>query len=222
MSRVHRVATVQFEPTMFEKARNMRGCSNSARRPRQPVPAHRHAGEGPQALLVRPAEVAPFVETIPGPTTDGSQRSAKTRLLHRRRHAGGRQRRNLFQLCGVDRTRRCGWPASQDAHPIFRSRNGPRRAISAIRSSTPDRRIALLICMDIHFVETARLVALQGADVICHISNWLAERAPGALLDQPGVRERLLSDRKQSLGLERTVQFSGGSCVIAPTEPSRR
>ncbi len=32
--------------------------------------------------------------------------------------------------------------------------------------------------MDIHFVETARLVALQGADVICHISNWLAERTP--------------------------------------------
>ncbi|MFX8926054.1 nitrilase-related carbon-nitrogen hydrolase, partial [Acinetobacter baumannii] len=38
---------------------------------------------------------------------------------------------------------------------------------------TPIGRIGLLICMDIHFVETARLMALGGADVICHISNWL-------------------------------------------------
>jgi len=32
--------------------------------------------------------------------------------------------------------------------------------------------------MDIHFLETARLMALHGADVICHISNWPAERTP--------------------------------------------
>ena len=43
---------------------------------------------------------------------------------------------------------------------------------------TPIGRIALLICMDLRFVETARLVALPGADVICHIANWLAERTP--------------------------------------------
>ncbi len=36
----------------------------------------------------------------------------------------------------------------------------------------------MLVCMDIHFPETARLLALDGVDVICHISNWLAERTP--------------------------------------------
>jgi predicted amidohydrolase len=36
----------------------------------------------------------------------------------------------------------------------------------------------MLICMDIHFIETARVQGLRGADVIVHISNWLAEKTP--------------------------------------------
>jgi hypothetical protein len=43
---------------------------------------------------------------------------------------------------------------------------------------TPIGCIALLICMDIHFVETARLVALAGADVICHISTGWPSACP--------------------------------------------
>ena len=72
MSRVHKVATVQFEPTMFEKARNIARLLELCE-------AAAMAGA---RLIVTPemgttgycwfdrAEVAPFVETIPGPTTD--------------------------------------------------------------------------------------------------------------------------------------------------------
>jgi predicted amidohydrolase len=72
MSRVHKVATVQFEPTMFEKARNIA-------RMLELCEAAATAGA---RLIVTPemgttgycwfdrAEVAPFVETVPGPTTE--------------------------------------------------------------------------------------------------------------------------------------------------------
>ncbi|EEF23397.1 conserved hypothetical protein, partial [Ricinus communis] len=70
--------------------------------------------------------------------------------------------------------------------------------------------------MDIHFVETARLVRLGGADVICHISNWLAERTPAPYWISRAVENNCYLIESNRWGLERGVQFSGGSCVIAP------
>ncbi len=70
--------------------------------------------------------------------------------------------------------------------------------------------------MDIHFVETARLAALRGADVICHISNWLAERTPAPYWISRAFENGCYVIESNRWGLERTVQFSGGSCVIAP------
>src|SRR2546430_11320309 len=70
--------------------------------------------------------------------------------------------------------------------------------------------------MDIHFVETARLVGLEGANVICHISNWLAERAPAPYWISRAFENGCYVLESNRWGLERTVQFSGGSCVIAP------
>jgi predicted amidohydrolase len=72
MSRVHKVATVQFEPTMFEKERNIARL----------IELCEAAALAGARLIVTPemgttgycwfdrAEVSPFVETIPGPTTD--------------------------------------------------------------------------------------------------------------------------------------------------------
>ncbi|MCI7159139.1 MAG: hydratase [Flintibacter sp.] len=37
---------------------------------------------------------------------------------------------------------------------------------------TPIGRIALLICLDAYYPETARICAMQGADIICIPSNW--------------------------------------------------
>jgi predicted amidohydrolase len=57
------------------------------------------------------------------------------------------------------------------------------------------------------------LLALDGVDVICHISNWLAERTPAPYwISRAMENGYLLSNR---WGLERGVQFSG-SCIIEP------
>ena len=71
--------------------------------------------------------------------------------------------------------------------------------------------------MDIHFFETARLDALAGADVICHISNWLAERTPAPYWINRAFENSCYVIESNRWGLERTVQFSGGSCIIEPS-----
>ncbi len=218
MSRVHKVATVQFEPTMFEKERNIARLLELCEA----------AAAAGARLIVTPemgttgycwfdrAEVAPFVETVPGPTTD---RFAALASKHDCYVVVGLPEVddgiyfNSAVLVGPDgvigRHRKTHpyisepkWSAPGDlGHQVF---------------DTPIGRIALLICMDIHFIETARLAALRGADIICHISNWLAERTPAPYWISRAFENGCYVIESNRWGLERTVQFSGGSCVIAP------
>ncbi|MGY8631005.1 nitrilase-related carbon-nitrogen hydrolase [Bradyrhizobium sp. 14AA] len=219
MSSKHKVAAVQFEPTMFEKARNIARLLELCEQ----------AAAAGAKLIVTPemgttgycwfdrAEVRPFVEKVPGPTTD---RFAALARKHDCYIVVGMPEAdeddiyfNTAVLIGPDgivgRHRKTHpyisepkWAAAGDLHnQVF---------------ETPIGRIALLICMDIHFVETARLMALGGADVICHISNWLAERTPAPYWMSRAFENGCYVIESNRWGLERTVQFSGGSCVIAP------
>jgi predicted amidohydrolase len=219
MSRVHKVATVQFEPTMFEKERNIARL----------IELCEAAASAGARLIVTPemgttgycwfdrSEVAPFVETVPGPTTD--------------RFVALASKHDCYIVVGL--------PEVDDDGIYFNSAVlvGPDGVIGRHRKThpyisepkwsapgdlghqvfdTPIGRIALLICMDIHFIETARLAALRGADIICHISNWLAERTPAPYWISRAFENGCYVIESNRWGLERTVQFSGGSCVIAP------
>ncbi|MBS9476743.1 nitrilase-related carbon-nitrogen hydrolase [Ancylobacter radicis] len=215
-----KVATVQFEPTMFEKERNIGRLLDMAV----------EAAQAGARLIVTPemgttgycwfdrAEVAPYVETIPGPTTERFGQVAKAHDCYivigmPEVDAATGLYYNAAVLIGPDGvigTHRKThpyisepkWSAPGDlGHQVF---------------DTPVGRIALLVCMDIHFIETARLAALGGADVICHISNWLAERTPAPYWISRAVENGCYLIESNRWGLERTVQFSGGSCVIEP------
>ncbi|MGJ4942619.1 nitrilase-related carbon-nitrogen hydrolase [Bradyrhizobium sp. HKCCYLS1011] len=219
MSSEYKVAAVQFEPVMCEKERNITRLLELCEQ----------AAAAGVRLIVTPemgttgycwhdrAEVAPFVEKIPGSTTH--------------RFAAFARRHNCYVVIGmpevddddiyyntavligpdgvIGRHRKTHpyisepkWAASGDLHnQVFETGIG---------------RIALLICMDIHFLETARLMALGGADIICHISNWLAERTPAPYWISRAFENSCYVIESNRWGLERTVQFSGGSCVIAP------
>ncbi|HEY9212140.1 MAG TPA: nitrilase-related carbon-nitrogen hydrolase [Ancylobacter sp.] len=220
MPTLHKVAAVQFEPTMFEKEHNIVRLLEMAV----------EAAEAGARLIVTPemgttgycwfdrAEVAPFVETIPGPTTERFGKVAKAYDCYivigmPEVDAASGLYYNAAVLIGpegVIGTHRKThpyisepkWSAPGDlGHQVF---------------DTPIGRIALLICMDIHFIETARLAALGGADVICHISNWLAERTPAPYWISRAFENGCYLIESNRWGLERTVQFSGGSCVIEP------
>ncbi|MEW9309741.1 nitrilase-related carbon-nitrogen hydrolase [Labrys neptuniae] len=217
---LHKVATVQFEPTMFEKERNIAGL----------IALATEAAEAGARLIVTPemgttgycwfdrAEVAPFVETIPGATTARFEAIAQAHDCYivigmPEIEPSNGLYYNAAVLIGPDgvigKHRKTHpyiaepkWSAPGDlGHQVF---------------ETPIGRIALLICMDIHFIETARIVALKGADVICHVSNWLAERTPAPYWISRAFENGCYLIESNRWGLERTVQFSGGSCVIGP------
>ncbi|KQT84127.1 nitrilase-related carbon-nitrogen hydrolase [Aurantimonas sp. Leaf443] len=220
MTAPFKAAAVQFEPTMFAKARNIEAL----------LALVETAAEAGARLVVTPemgttgycwhdrAEVAPFVEPIPGPTTRRFEALARARGIYV--VIGMPEvdpRTNLYYNAavligpeGVVGTHRKThpyisepkWAVSGDlGHQVFETRIG---------------RIALLVCMDIHFVETARLAGLRGADVICHVSNWLAERTPAPYWINRAFENGCYLVEANRWGLERGVQFSGGSCIIAP------
>lgn len=219
MSGTYKVATVQFEPTLFEKEKNVTRLLELCEQ----------AAASGAKLIVTPemgttgycwydrAEVAPYVEKIPGTTT---HRFASLARRHGCYVVIGMPEvdddgifYNSAVLIGPDgivgRHRKTHpyisepkWSAAGDLHnQVFDTEIG---------------RIALLICMDIHFIETARLMALGGADIICHISNWLAERTPAPYWISRAFENSCYVIESNRWGLERGVQFSGGSCVIAP------
>ncbi len=213
-------ATVQFEPEMFAKERNIDAL----------VRLVEEAAASGARLIITPEmgltgycwydreEVAPYVEQVPGPSTQSFAALAakldcyiviglpevdadnglyyNTAVLVGPEGYLGKHRKSHPYIAEPK------WAASGDTgHQVFETSLG---------------RIALLICMDIHFLETARLVALQGAEVICHLSNWLAERAPAPYWISRAKENGCYLIESNRWGVERGVQFSGGSCVIEP------
>ncbi|MRT25849.1 amidohydrolase [Enterobacteriaceae bacterium RIT697] len=211
------VATIQFEPTLFRKEENVARLLTLAT----------EAARDGARLIVMPemattgycwqdrAEVAPFVETADGPTSQAfaalarefncylvfgmPERDAVTDIYYNSALLVGPQ-----GLLGVHRKTHPyisepKWAANGDVgHQVFNTEIG---------------NIALLICMDIHFIETARLAAMGGAQIICHISNWLAERTPAPYWLTRGWENGCALIESNRWGWERGVQFSGGSCI---------
>ncbi|MCZ0930270.1 hypothetical protein L0636_07510 [Halomonas janggokensis] len=213
-------ATVQFEPEMLAKERNIDALKRLVE----------EAAASGARLIITPEmgltgycwydreEVTPYVEPVPGPSTECFAALAakldcyiviglpevepanglyyNTAVLVGPEGYLGKHRKSHPYIAEPK------WAASGDTgHQVFETSLG---------------RIALLICMDIHFLETSRLVALQGADVICHLSNWLAERAPAPYWISRARENGCYLIESNRWGLERGVQFSGGSCVIDP------
>ncbi|WP_145515390.1 nitrilase-related carbon-nitrogen hydrolase [Yersinia aleksiciae] len=213
-------AAIQFEPLMFAKEANVR----------QLLALVEQAAQKGARLITTPEmattgycwfdrqEIAPMVETVPGESTERFSEIAQryqcyivlgmpevdpeTALYY-----------NSAVLIGPQGVMGCHrkshpyisepkWAAAGDVgHQVF---------------DTPLGRIGMLVCMDIHFPETARLLALDGVDIICHISNWLAERTPAPYWISRAMENGCYLLESNRWGLERGVQFSGGSCIIEP------
>lgn len=164
------------------------------------------------------AEVSPFVEPIPGPTTETFGRIAreyqcwivvglpevdeKTGIYYNSAALIGPD-----GVVGVHRKTHnyvCEgrWAKQGDlGHQVF---------------ETPIGTIGLLVCMDINIMETARLEGVQGADVIVNISNWVEDKTPAMTWFTRAYENGcyvVVSDR---CGLERGTEFNGGSCIIDP------
>ncbi|MFS2224346.1 nitrilase-related carbon-nitrogen hydrolase [Pantoea sp. B65] len=219
MTETHlQVAAIQFEPTQFRKEENISQLLTLAAQ----------AAQGGARLIVMPEmgttgycwrdreEVAPWVETVAGETC--------------RRFSALAREHDCYLVLGM--------PEEDAATGLYYNSAvliGPAGVIGVHRKThpyisepkwaangdlghqvfaTPIGNIALLICMDIHFIETARLAAVGGAQIICHISNWLAERTPAPYWLTRAWENGCALIESNRWGWERGVQFSGGSCVV--------
>lgn len=83
---------------------------------------------------------------------------------------------------------------------------------------TPLGRLSMLICYDLRFPETSRVVALEGAEVILHLTN-LPSRSLSfseVLLPARAIENHVYLVSANRVGLERGTTFLGRSKVIDP------
>ena len=84
---------------------------------------------------------------------------------------------------------------------------------------TPIGRIGLEICYDLRFPEATRALALQGADLIAHPTNWpIAARANAEFITLTRAHENLVYLLTANrVGVERSAEFCGWSQIVAPS-----
>jgi predicted amidohydrolase len=218
--RPYRVAAIQFEPTLFSKTANLEALLRLTE----------EAAAGGAKLIVTPEmattaycwatreEIASDVEPVPGPTTE--------------HFAAVAARHNCWIVVGL--------PEVDPETDVFYNSAvliGPEGPLGLYRKThayisepkwakdgdlglpvfeTPIGRIAVTVCMDACYPETARVPALAGADVICFPTNWLSEKSPSPSWMARAAENGVYFIAANRYGLERGVQFSGGSAVIDP------
>src|SRR5210317_218527 len=165
----YKVATVQYEPTQFNKEHNINSlielCEQAAKSGAKLIVTPEMGTTG-YCFLDR-EEIGSLVETIPGPTTNKFKQIS--------------EKYNCFIVIGmpeVDSDTKLYYNAAVLIGPngIIGKHRKSHGYIAEPKWSAPGQdhlvfdteigKIGILICMDIHFIETARLVALQDADII--------------------------------------------------------
>ena len=76
-------------------------------------------------------------------------------------------------------------------------------------------KIGMLICFDWIFPEVWRILALKGADIICHPSNLVLPYAQQAV-PVHGMINRTFNITANRIGIERGIKFTGESIISDP------
>src|SRR5947199_5571385 len=216
----YRVAAIQYESTLGEKEKNVTDLLRLVE----------EAAQHEARLIVLPEmaptrscwesrdEIAPHVEPVPGPTTHRFQQLAASYdcLI-------------AISLPEVD--------PDTDVYYNSMALVGPQGVIGKYRKihsyiseprwardgdlgmpvwETPLGRLAGLICMDAEYFETARILALHQADILLFPTNWLDEKSPSSWWMARAFENGVYFIAANRYGLERGVQFSGGSCILNP------
>jgi predicted amidohydrolase len=215
-----RVAVAQTEPRLGEKERNLEVC----------VARLEEAAQAGAALLVLPECAIPgymfdsaqeallFAEEIPGPSTEILEREARRLgahvvcgLLERDgdvlRNAAvlvgpdgliGVYRKTHLPFLGVDR-----FVVAGDELPLF---------------ETPLGVIGIEICYDLRFPEATRTLALGGADLVAHPTNFpVAARLQTEFITRARAAEnRVYLLTANRIGKERWGEFCGWSQIVDP------
>jgi predicted amidohydrolase len=216
----YRVAAIQYEPTLGEKEKNI--CDLLA--------LVEDAAKQGARLIVLPEmattgcgwtsreEITPYAEPIPGPTTQRFQRLASTYSCY-----------IVVGLPEVDPDLQIFYNSAVLVGPeevigIYRkvhsSVTDPRWArdgdLGVLTWETSLGRIGIIIGTDTLYFETARLAALNGADVLVLPTNSSDEKCPSSWWMARAFENGVYLIAANRHGCEREIQFSGGSCILNP------
>lgn len=214
------VGVAQVEPKLGEPERNLETC----------LARLEEAAAAGAKLLVLPEcaipgymfdsaeEALPFAEEIPGPSTEALERACRTLdvyavcgLLERDgdalRNAAvlvgpdglvGTYRKTHLPFLGVDR-----FVAPGDELPVY---------------DTPLGRIGVEICYDLRFPEVTRTLALRGAELVAHPTNFpMAAKIQTELITVARAAEnRIYLLTANRVGKERRGEFCGWSQIVDP------
>jgi len=215
-----RVAVAQLEPQLGAKERNLEAC----------LARLDEAATAGAELLVLPEcaipgymfdsaeEAMPFAEEIPGPSTEAFADSCRRLEVHvvcgllerdgdQLRNSAvlvgpdgllGSYRKTHLPFLGVDR-----FTVPGDELPVY---------------DTPLGRIGLEICYDLRFPEVTRALALKGADLVAHPTNFpMAARVQTELITVARAAEnRIYLLTANRVGKERGGEFCGWSQIVDP------
>ncbi len=215
-----RVAVAQIEPKLAEKERNLEACL---------ARLDAAAAEGAE-LLVLPEcalpgymfesaeEALPFAEEIPGPSTETLERESRRLGMHvvcGLLERDGDALRNSAVLVGPD-----GLVGTyRKTHLPFLGVDRfvvPGDELNVY--DTPLGRIGVEICYDLRFPEVTRTLALKGADIVAHPTNFpMAAKLQTELITVARAAEnRIYLLTANRVGKERWGEFCGWSQIVDP------
>jgi predicted amidohydrolase len=217
-----RVAAVQMEPKLKRNEENLEKILHMIRTA---------AGEGAE-LIVFPEcaltgymfnsrkEALPYAETVPGPATERlaalcqelsvhvvvgmleihGDKCFNVAVLVGPQGPVGKYRKTHLPFLGVDRFLDHGDKPFQ----IYR---------------TPIGNIGMHICYDCNFPETARVMALQGADILALPTNWPTDRGNISryVINARALENRVYVIAADRIGVERGSTFLGMSKIAGPS-----
>ena len=214
------VAATQIEPKLAEPERNLEAC----------LARLEEAAAAGAELLVLPEcaipgymfesaeEALPFAEEIPGPSSEVLERESRRLGMHvvcgllerdgdTLRNAAvlvgpdglvGTYRKTHLPFLGVDR-----FVVPGDELTVF---------------ETPLGRIGVEICYDLRFPEVTRTLALKGAEIVAHPTNFpIAAKVQTELITVARAAEnRIYLLTANRIGKERSGEFCGWSQIVDP------
>lgn len=214
------VAVAQIEPKLFEQERNLEACLSRL---------EDTAAAGAQ-LLVLPecaipgymfdsaAEALPYAEEIPGPSTAALEDACRRLDVHvvcGLLERDGDVLHNAAVLVGPD-----------GVIGTYRKTHLPYLGVDRFAApgdelcvwDTPLGRIGVEICYDLRFPEVTRTLALQGADIVAHPTNFpLAARVQTEVVTRARAAEnRIYLLTANRVGKERRGEFCGWSQIVDP------
>ena len=214
------VAAAQIEPKLAEPERNLEAC----------LAKLEEAAAAGAELLVLPEcaipgymfesaeEALPFAEEVPGPSSEVLERESRRLGMHvvcGLLERDGDTLRNAAVLVGPDGLvgtyRKTHLPFLGVDRFVF-----PGDELTVY--DTPLGRIGVEICYDLRFPEVTRTLALRGADIVAHPTNFpIAAKLQTELITVARAAEnRIYLLTANRVGKERLGEFCGWSQIVDP------